>query len=723
MLGKNRVIIENKALLAHKISFNVVPMNITFRKNDKSGVNVASSRYFEHIDGLRAVAVMAVLLSHLNYSWCSGGFVGVDVFFVISGFLITNLILREIEETGSFSFLHFYTRRAKRILPALFVMLIFSFAAAIYFLNLAKFPNFGGSMAASALSFSNIFFNNQSGYFDIFSRSNPLLNTWSLGVEEQFYLVWPLLLLVASKFNSKTIWVTIIFIFFTSLYLNIKNQDGNLTELYYLSQYRAFEFCIGALLVLFVNFKPRKNFTLEIFFAVGAALVLVPSYKFDSDTLFPSYNALYPAIGAALLIYSGDSKILGLLLKNRVARRIGIISYSLYLFHWPIITFVKTYNEDIGQGFSMSSASKILVIFVSIIIAEVVYRKVERPFRKIGDGGTEKRVKILSTSVAVAIGLAGLGATAYYSDGWLWRANSPSVVKSTPDLKEFHRKHWGGAGFSGGYIFHGATSYPKIVMMGDSHSGMLDTGMVREVAKPYDLTVYTVSGGGAGKYASSLMLPGITRIAKDQSLYDKSDREGPRDVVSALTKSKNPTLIYSASYSGQIDIAGYLATHKALGIDTHKMDNIIQYKPFLDGLDRLRKMIHDKKLVIIGDVPGASFDVMKCATRLSWFNNSSCKYRDKIGRNKSAININRVLFKYAKSHENVYFINPYNAFCSDGYCRSVDENGNPFYSDGSHLSKVGSNYFVAVIRKRLLSIVRYDRSDKNLASSSEGDSE
>jgi len=210
-------------------------------------------QYYKHIDGLRALAVIAVVLVHLDFSAFSGGFVGVDVFFVISGFLITNIIVKELNTTGSFSFINFYTRRVRRIMPALIFTLLLSFGLSVWLLNLAKFQVFGGSLATAIVSFSNVFFYNQAGYFDIFSKSSPLLHTWSLGVEEQFYIFWPIALLLAFKINRKFIIPLIVTVFIFSLGWSIHRQDVNITSLYFLAQFRAFEFCIGACLVWIIN--------------------------------------------------------------------------------------------------------------------------------------------------------------------------------------------------------------------------------------------------------------------------------------------------------------------------------------------------------------------------------------------------------------------------------------------------------------------------------------
>lgn len=673
-------------------------------------------KYYKHIDGLRALAVLAVILVHLDFTMFSGGYVGVDVFFVISGFLITNIIVKELDNTGRFSFINFYTRRIRRILPALIFVIIFSFLASIWLLNLAKFKVYGGSLATAIISFSNVFFYKQAGYFDIFSQSSPLLHTWSLGVEEQFYIFWPIALLIIFKINKKFIVPFLVLIFISSLSWSIYEQSTNINSLYYLAQFRAFEFCIGASLVWLLKFKMRSEPIKEFLCLVGFVLVLYSIFIYDSNTLFPSYNALLPCVGAALLIYSGTAKFTGYILRNKVIGFIGLISYSLYLIHWPLIVFVKTYSENIGHEFTLSLTMKISIFFISIAVASLMYYLIEQPFRRNIPKEKIRQLYLLCRWFVLIILFVTLGCSIFYSNGWIWRAKSPQAVAKVDDISKYHEENWGGSGFSGGFIFKGKTSYPNIIMMGDSHSGMLDTGMVEEIGKPNNMTIFTVSGGGAGSYYSSLLLPGITRITPAQEAADKAAETGYIKVSDELKNQKNSILMYTASYSSQINIAGYLDTHKKLGINTSTMDKYEQYKPFIKGLERLQNAIGNHKLILIGDVPGASkFNVMNCITKLKWFDsNGQCLTSQKEDISVGAIHVNKILKEYAEKHENVYFINPYNTFCKDGYCKNVDNNGTPFYSDGGHLSKTGSKYFISHVKNQILKVINRKGSDDGL---------
>ncbi|MFC4892908.1 acyltransferase family protein [Pseudofrancisella aestuarii] len=671
-------------------------------------------KYYKHIDGLRALAVIAVLFAHLDFPAFRGGYVGVDVFFVISGFLITNIIIKELEETKRFDFINFYTRRARRIMPALSFVLIISFILGVWLLDLAKFHIFGGSLVSTALSFSNVYFYKQASYFDILSQSNPLLHTWSLGVEEQFYIFWPVILLITFRFFREHLLKVLFLLFIISFINNIYDQDNYITALYYLVQYRAFEFLIGAFLIWILKIKIKDNYKKELLCALGILFILYPIFTYKQDTLFPSYNALLPCIGAALLIYAGEAKYLGFLFRNEITRFIGLISYSLYLVHWPLIVFIKTYNEDVGQLFELSLYVKIIIFFVSICVATFMYFFIEQPFRKNIPKNKEKQIFLLFRWLIVVIFFIVLGFSIYCNNGWAWRAKSPEVIETISDISNYNLENWGGADFKEDYIHIGKTTYPNIIIMGDSHAGMLDFGIIKEIAIPYDLTIFTV----AHRNISTLLLPGVIRLyPKSQKSFDYLSKKSYSEAITALKKSKDSVLIYSTWLSGQLKMAGSIETHKSFNIDTLKIVDYNDYELFINALDKLRADMGKHKLILIGDFPGAlNYKPLECISELKWFKfDKKCNSEDKASENMAAINVNGILKEYAKRYENVYFINPYEVFCEKGYCKNIDSKGKSFYSDSkyeesimitnSHLSKIGSLYFAKHIRDQLIRII------------------
>jgi len=358
-------------------------------------------KYRADIDGLRAVAVLQVLAYHVDIYRLRGGFVGVDVFFVISGFLISSIILSDLD-ASRFSLGTFYERRIRRIFPALVVMLLGSAVLAYRFCLPMEFVAFGKSLLAATFSVSNVLFLHQSGYFDAPARMKPLLHTWSLGVEEQFYIFLPLFLLVVRRFYSKRqvllVSVVAVLSFAVSVIGAFRSHDAT----FYLAPTRAWELLLGTLLAM--NIFPGISSALwrNLTSFLGISLILAAGVAFNSSTPFPGAAALLPCVGAALIIAAGRSgtSIVGRALSLRPVAFIGMISYSLYLWHWPLIVFQGA-NGLLVKGLA-PNGTKVVLIFASVVIATLSWRFVEQPFR--GRGFFLSRSTIFRlASVAAAV--------------------------------------------------------------------------------------------------------------------------------------------------------------------------------------------------------------------------------------------------------------------------------------------------------------------------------
>ena len=311
--------------------------------NSRSKLRLA---YEPGIDGLRAFAVLAVMFFHLGVPGFTGGFVGVDVFFVISGFLITRLIYRETK-AGGFSFAKFYARRARRILPALAVTLLGTAVAAAIIAAPAQFQSLLTSLISAALGVSNFYFWMESGYFAADDLSTPLLHTWTLGVEEQFYLLWPAVIVLLAAFRSKAVLMGAV-VFMGGLSLAAAEYaigQGHAAAAFFLMPTRIVEFAIGACLVWIS--RDGDNRWKELCCALGFAAIAAAVFLYTPQTRFPGVTALLPCAGAALLITGASSRYAGLALRSRTAVWIGRRSYSLYLMHWPLISlfYVSTLRE------------------------------------------------------------------------------------------------------------------------------------------------------------------------------------------------------------------------------------------------------------------------------------------------------------------------------------------------------------------------------------------
>jgi peptidoglycan/LPS O-acetylase OafA/YrhL len=327
------------------------------------------------IDGLRAVAVLAVVANHANSTLVPGGFAGVDIFFVISGYLISSLISKEIEH-GTFTLRGFYARRMKRILPAFALVCLVTSAASLYLLNVNDLVFFTTSLAACWVFASNIFFSLLSAeYFDARLELFPLLHTWSLGVEEQFYFVFPLLLALAWRYQKpRLIWLTLLL---TVVFAGLSQIKASEPRSYFLLQYRAHELLLGLLALLARrDFPIRKGVAAEIVCAVGLFLTAASFFLLNEHSGFPGLKSLWPSVGAASVIYSADqARWCRRLLTNRPLVFVGLISYSLYLWHWPIFSSLRY------RGVSLTATVVICAAVLMLALSYLSWRFVEIPVR------------------------------------------------------------------------------------------------------------------------------------------------------------------------------------------------------------------------------------------------------------------------------------------------------------------------------------------------------
>lgn len=360
--------------------------------------------YRREIDGLRALAVTPVILFHAGFSVVSGGFVGVDVFFVISGYLITSIILGELRST-TFSLLSFYERRARRILPALIVVMALCVPFAWAWMLPAEFKDFSQSLAAVSLFSSNVLFWMESGYFAAAAEHKPLLHTWSLAVEEQYYMFFPLLAIVLLKWGGKAFIVGLVVLSCISLGLSEWGWRQSPSANFYLAPTRAWELFAGSICAFYESEKGRKKSGLLSL--TGLVLIVIAIFGFDESTPFPSIYALVPVIGAALIIlYGQEGTAVARLLSLKVLVWVGLVSFSAYLWHQPLFAFARIYSFHEPSMMLMT-----VLAALSFILAWISWKYVEQPFRSktkySATTGQVLGVAGLTTAVFVAIGLFG----------------------------------------------------------------------------------------------------------------------------------------------------------------------------------------------------------------------------------------------------------------------------------------------------------------------------
>ncbi len=424
-------------------------------------------RQSEHrpdIDGLRAVAILSVLLFHASAVALPGGFVGVDIFFVISGFLISGIIFRSLAQ-DSFSYVDFYVRRIKRIFPALLWVLCAVWLVGRETLFTDEFELLGKHIAAGAAFISNVALWKESGYFDTAAASKPLLHLWSLGIEEQFYIVWPVIAALAWRLRIKLLYVIIV-LTTASFALNVARVVAHESATFYLPATRAWELGVGALLAYWAVFEtaklsalvaPRRN----AIAAAGALLLLAALAMIDQHKVFPGWWAALPTVGAALLIAAGPPSWFNrVVLGNRPMVFVGLISYPLYLWHWPILSFLRVVG-----GQEPSAAVRVTAIIATFALAWLTYEFIEKPIR-FGPHARPRAIALLAS--AVAIGIVGylsfeqtlLPRSAGFGLEKIVAASSATMEFPAPALKALDD--------APSPLFEQGVQPIKILMMGDS---------------------------------------------------------------------------------------------------------------------------------------------------------------------------------------------------------------------------------------------------------------
>ncbi len=359
---------------------------------------------------MRAIAVVPVVFFHAGFSLFKGGFVGVDVFFVISGYLITSILLKELE-AGTFSLLNFYERRARRILPALTVMVAACIPVAIFLMTPAQAKNFAQSVAAVGLFASNVLFWLESGYFDMASEEKPLLHTWSLAVEEQFYIIFPLLLLLLWTHRRKLLVPALVVLALLSLALCEWGWRNAPSATFFLAPTRAWELLVGSFCAMILRRGIASHDGLA---ALGVAMIGISIFVFDETTPFPSIYALLPVGGTALVIlFSGPETATGKLLAKPLFVGLGLISYSAYLWHQPLFAFARLWTPE-----TVSTTVFACLICLTFAIAYLSWRYVETPFRRTSGSRSIPRGPVFALAVTVSLLFVTFGVWGQMTKGW-----------------------------------------------------------------------------------------------------------------------------------------------------------------------------------------------------------------------------------------------------------------------------------------------------------------
>jgi peptidoglycan/LPS O-acetylase OafA/YrhL len=370
-------------------------------------------KYRREVDGLRALAVVPVMFFHAGFEVVSGGYVGVDVFFVISGYLITTILITEMEE-DNYSILRFYERRARRILPALTAVIAVSIPVALMLLPPKELADFSDSVIAAAIFASNILFWREAGYFDAAAELKPLLHTWSLAVEEQYYILFPLFLFFIWRFGRKAVLGSLVFFFVASLALGHWAAVDKPSAAFYLLPTRGWELLIGALSAFYLKSPAADRYKRlhQPLSLIGLLMIVYAIFVFDDNIRIPGLPMLIPTAGAALIIlFATEGTIARRILGAAPFVGIGLISYSAYLWHQPILVFARYYmfRDTLGLGLPLHDnlAINSVLLVVSLLAAWASWSFVELPFRQRSKMGKSYKWAYASVTALGAIALAG----------------------------------------------------------------------------------------------------------------------------------------------------------------------------------------------------------------------------------------------------------------------------------------------------------------------------
>lgn len=628
--------------------------------------------YRPDIDGLRAVAVVLVLMFHLGLG-VPGGYIGVDVFFVISGFLITGIIKREIDQ-GEFTLAGFYTRRARRILPALLAVLLASSVASLFILLPTDLERYAKSVLASLLSVSNFWFWTQGGYFGPASESAPLLHTWTLAVEEQFYILLPISLALLHRWMPR--WVGWIFLlacmgtFAASAWF----VSTRTPEVFFFSPFRAWELLLGSLLVFYRLPIVVHSLHRQLISVAGLMLVVVPAFVYTSETVFPGLAAAPPCIGAALLIWigaTGESAV-GNLLKSRVPVFVGLISYSLYLWHWPLLVFVKH-----AMGESLNLDGKLGIGLVSVVLATLSWRYVETPFRS--KARTTNRQMWLFSGASVAL-LGGIVIAVGFSHGLQGRFTQQVVLLDRARVREVVRSECIDLRVplnTKTICRIGAQGAPTVLVWGDSYAHAMLPGFEAAFKRLGVAAWFAAESGCPPLPVASVSFRGRDnwrcREFNDKVVNFVGSQAGLRHVVLA------------AAWDAYADESGGYK----LRVDRAK-DSATSFEKSIESLVQQLQVPTFRDLIVVGQVPTFDWSVPYKMLLAETNGEPIMPLKREDWLKKSAKS--REIFERQTNSQHITFVSSVEWFCYTGTCRYASDRGRPMYWDAGHINAEGNNF-------------------------------
>jgi peptidoglycan/LPS O-acetylase OafA/YrhL len=614
-------------------------------------------KYKPHLDGLRTMAIVPVVLFHAGVQGVGRGFVGVDIFFVISGYLITKIIVDEID-AGAFTLLNFYERRIRRIIPALLALSIAVVIASALILFPGEYKSVPPSIFSSLLFYSNILFYSRTDYFGGGAHDNPMLHTWSLAVEEQFYILFPLLLILIRRCCPRFRAAIILVLFLTSLTLSaiVVRHDAALA--FYMIPTRAWELLAGSLLALQLIPETGRREAREVAAAVGLILLVLSFGLYTDKTPLGGEAMLPPVIGSMLIIEYGDATLVGRLLSLKPIVFIGLVSYSLYLWHWPVIVFIEYMLDKDLHGLWTVAA-----IALSFALAVLSWRFIERPFRS--RDSVPRKLLFRRTAIGSALVLLAAG-VAEASHGWPGRFSREALhyasfaEASSPLRKKCHDDPLGTTPKPPCKL--GANVPPQYAVWGDSHGVELAFAL-GEIAQRHGASLWELTGSGC---------PPVT----DVDVLGAGHCSAHNDAVLNLLRQTRS--IHT------VILAGYWVerlNRESLG--------------FTAGLKRTVDLLRQagKRVVLIGPIPPTPFQVPRRLAHLA--ERGGLADARGITVSELAAKTDGLASTFAAlKAEGVPEYFPASILCPQSFCRIVD-GSTALYFDSNHLTIQGARLVAA----------------------------
>ncbi len=637
------------------------------------------------IEGLRAISVIVVVLYHAGISGVEGGFLGVDIFFVISGFLITQLIVREIETSGRFSFKNFYVRRARRLLPTLITVSILSSILAFLILSPAHFKEFAQSLGASIVGLANLYFYAVSGYFETDSSLRPFLHNWSLSVEEQFYLIWPLLIIVTLKLaGKKSLILFSMVLFASSLYLNYLYLE-HASARFYLLPFRCFELLLGAFFALVV-FRTKLVWLSCLLSLCGLILIGFSVIAGDEDINHPSMLTLIPCIGASLIIISGNNPISSALLSNKIFTFIGERSYTIYMVHWPLFVFF-----NYGNLAHTSTLTSLTLCLAAVLLSLPIYQWIEKPFRK-GQYRFQNTPLVTSARLGIVsvIGIFVIVGLIIRSDGAAWRVNSQSA-------------EWADNSLYGGeicaipcHLNEEASPNPSVYVVGDSFARQLAVGLKQNFPdvrfKIFD------------HRQCSFFSP--TWIALEKG-YEESCLEEQGKFFEEIRQNK-PKIIFANHWAREAYYQKVNGVIETIEFERYEDDHA---RFIYREIQRFTDEFAINDILVFGNPPsiGKIADLDACINRPLWLQNRESRNLCSKTPRKDSEDRRYLLLH---SVENLKTFDLFEPFCDDNLCSTLSDEGY-YFSDNVHLTKLGSRKAISFFYGDLKAWIEDSQNDSN----------